>query len=75
MKMDRDVLLNFISDPGRNIRLQVFDSVVEANPLAATGDLEVLLRLISWHSQWETQENAVKNVLSAITPKNTGESG
>lgn len=69
--MNQDIFLNFLSDPGRESRLQVFDSVVEASPKAAARDLETLLRLVSWHSQWETVENAAKNVLSAITPKDS----
>jgi hypothetical protein len=70
--MNQDIFLNFLSDPGRESRLQVFDSVVAARPQAVSRDLETLLRLVSWHAQWETVENAVKNVLFAVTPKNTG---
>ena len=70
--MNHDTFLNFLSDPGRDARLKVFDSVVEASPKDAARDVETLLRLVSWHSQWETVEDAAKNVLFAITPKNTG---
>lgn len=69
---DNDTTLNFLCDDGlRQKRLVVLDGVLASAPWAAR-DLETLLRLVSWHSQWDSIENAVENVVLAFTPKNPG---
>jgi hypothetical protein len=69
---DNDTTLNFLCDDGlRAKRLAILDGVLEAAPWASK-DLGRLLGLVQWHSQWDSIEKAVENVVLAFTPKNPG---